>query len=187
MEKNIVTVISDNRGNVIERIADYIGVEHFASTVYNLYRDCLDDFDDSEVFGEYLNETFLTKDYLHDKAEEFAFNANKDMKRYLHMKNHRIDVNFANIEDDYPCHITGTYWPSEYDGDDYFELFPSMLKRLDSAEDSSQASADRAYLEEWYFRAFGTYCIKYNFSEDLQELHNMMEEDYEDVPLDTNA
>ena len=187
MEKNIVTVISDNRGNVIERIADYIGVEHFTNTVYNLYCECLSNFEDSEEFGEYLNETFYSKDYLYDKAEEFAFNANEGMKRYLHMKNHRIDGNFANIEQDYPCHITGTYWSSEYDGDDYFLLFPAMLRRLDSAEDSSQASADRAYLEEWYFRAFGTYNIKYNFSNDLQEAHYMMEEEIEKVPIATTV
>lgn len=177
MEKNIVSEIRDNKGNIVERTADYIGVDHFTKTVYNLYRDCLDNFEDSEEFEEYLNETFCSKDYLYDQAEKFAFQCNEDMKHYLHRKSHSIDGNFANIEQDYPQHITGTYWPSEYKGEDYYDLFPAMLRRLNSAEDSSQASADRAYLEVWYFRAFGTYIIKYNFSEDLQELHNMMEEE----------
>lgn len=78
--------------------------------------------------------------------------------------------NFANIEEDYPTHITGTAWCSEYDGDDYFDLFPQMVARLDSAEDSKQADEDRAYLEEWYFKAFGTYNIKYNLANIIDEI-----------------
>lgn len=85
--------------------------------------------------------------------------------------------NFANIEEDYPAHITGTYWSSEYDGDDYFRLFPQMVARLDAAEDSEQANEDREYLEEWYFYAFGTFGIKYNFSNDLNEIAYMLEEE----------
>ena len=49
---------------------------------------------------------------------------------------------------------------------------------LDAAEDSEQADKDREYLEEWYFKAFGTYNIQYNFSNELEEIHSMMEEDY---------
>lgn len=45
-----------------------------------------------------------------------------------------------------------------------------MVARLDAAEDSEQANEDRAYLEEWYFKAFGTFWITYNFSNDLAEI-----------------
>lgn len=85
--------------------------------------------------------------------------------------------NFADIENDYPAHITGTRWPSEYAGDDYFRLFPQMVARLDAAEDSKQADEDRAYLMDWYFDAFGTYNIKYNFSNWLSEIVYMREEE----------
>lgn len=111
----------------------------------------------------------------------FTLETNRDMKKYLHMDNHNMDGNFADIENDYPAHITGTYWSSEYAGNDYFCLFPQMVARLDAAEDSEQANEDRAYLEEWYFKAFGTYNIKYNFSNDLEEIHSMMEEAYEEA------
>lgn len=47
--------------------------------------------------------------------------------------------------------------------------------------DSEQANKDREYLEEWYFEAFGTYNIKYDFSNGLEEIHFMMEEDYEEA------
>ena len=85
--------------------------------------------------------------------------------------------NFANIENDYPAHITGTYWISEYDGDDYRDFFPQMVARLDSAEDNKQANEDRAYLMDWFFDAFGTYGIKYNFRNDLAEIEYALEEE----------
>lgn len=85
----------NNKGEVIEKVADYIGVKSFAAVIESLYRECLENFD--------------------------------------------------------------------------------------SAEDSEQASKDRAYLEEWYFKAFGTYNIKYNFSNELEEIHSMMEEAYEEA------
>lgn len=92
MEKNIVEVVMNNKGEVIEKVADYIGVASFAKTIENLYRECLEKFD--------------------------------------------------------------------------------------NAEDSEHANKDREYLEEWYFKAFGTYNIQYNFSNELEEIHSMMEEDY---------
>lgn len=75
-----------------------------------------------------------------------------------------------------PAHITGTYWSSEYDGDDYFRLFPQMVARLDTAEDSKQADEDRVYLMDWYFKAFGTFGIKYNFQDTLSEIACVLEQ-----------
>ena len=103
------------------------------------------------------------------------------MKEYLHLNDQHMDGNFHNLYEDYPKHRTGVWWASDYDGDDYYDFYPQMVARLDSAEDSEQANEDRAYLEEWYFKAFGTYNIKYNFSNELEEIHSMMEEAYEEA------
>lgn len=103
------------------------------------------------------------------------------MKEYLHLSDQRMIGNFANLYNDYPRHVTGTFWATDYDGDDYYDLYPAMVARLDAAEDSEQANKDREYLEEWYFKAFGTYNIKYNFGNYLEEVHSMMEEDYEEA------
>lgn len=89
--------------------------------------------------------------------------------------------NFANLYEDYPKHRTGVWRASDYDGDDYYDLYPAMVARLDAAEGSEQASKDREYLEEWYFKAFGTYNITYNFGNYLEEVHSIMEEDYEEA------
>lgn len=178
MEKNIVEVVLNNKGEVIEKVADYIGVKSFAAVIENLYRECIENFDDAEDLEEYISDIFEKN--IQSMAWDFTLEANREMKKYLHLPDQHMDGNFANLYEDYPKHRTGTFWVSEYDGPvaEYFNLYPKMVSRLDAAEDSEQAYKDREYLEEWYFKAFGTYNIQYNFSNELEEIHSMMEEDY---------
>ena len=179
MEKNIVEVVMNNKGEVVEKVADYIGVASFAAVIESLYRECLENFDDAEDLEEYIADVFEKN--IQSLACNFTLKANRGMKEYLHLSDQRMIGNFANLYNDYPRHVTGTFWATDYDGDDYYDLYPQMVARLDSAEDSEQANDDRAYLEEWYFKAFGTYNIKYNFSNELEEVHSMMEEDHEEA------
>ena len=176
MEKNIVEVVMNNKGEVVEKVADYIGCESFAKVIENLYRECLEEFDDAEDLEEYIADVF-EKNIL-SLAWEFTLKVNREMKKYLHLNDQRMNGNFADLSMDYPKHRTGVWWATDYDGDDYYDLYPAMVARLDAAEDSEQADKDREYLEEWYFKAFGTYNIQYNFSNELEEIHSMMEEDY---------
>lgn len=181
LRKNIVSVTTDRDGNVTSETADYIGVEAFTKEIYNLYKECLDNYEDKEEFEQYINDLYGDQELLKNRAYEFAITANEDMKRYLHMDNHRMDGNFANVKDDYTSYRAGTYWISDFKGSDeeYHNFFPDMVKRLDAAEDSERANDDREYLSSWFFFAFGTWGIQYNFSNDLAELHYDMEECYE--------
>ena len=179
MEKNIWEYVMNNKGEVVEKVADYIGVESFSKVIENLYNECLENFDDADELREYIAD--CCGKTIQDLAREFTLEANREMKKYLHLPDQHMDGNFANLYRDYPEHITGTRWISDYEGDDYFDLYPQMVARLDAAEDSEQANEDRAYLEEWYFKAFGTYNIEYNFSNELEEIHSMMTECYEEA------
>lgn len=179
MEKNIVGEVLNCKGEVLEKIADYIGTKSFATVIENLYRECLEKFDDAEDLEEFISD--LDGRNIQSMAWDFTLEVNKEMKKYLHLNDQRVDGNFANLYNDYPRHITGTFWATDYDGDDYYDLYPAMVARLDAAEDSEQANKDREYLEEWYFKAFGTYNIKYKFGNYLEEIHSMMEEDYEEA------
>ena len=179
MEKNIWEYVMNSKGEVIEKVADYIGVESFAKVIENLYNECLEKFDDADELRVYIADVFEKN--IQSMAWEFTLKVNREMKKYLHLYDQHMDGNFADLSMDYPQHITGVWWASDYDGDDYYDLYPQMVARLDAAEDSEQANEDRAYLEEWYFKAFGTYNIQYNFSNDLEEIHSMMEEDDEEA------
>lgn len=177
MRKNIVEVVMNNKGEVVEKVADYIGVESFAKTIENLYRECLNNYDNAEDIEEYIADVFGKN--IQSMAWDFTLEANREMKKYLHLPDQHMDGNFADLSMDYPKHRTGTFWVSEYDGPvaEYFSLYPDMVARLDSAEDSEQADEDREYLAEWFFYAFGTYNIKYNFSNELDEIAYMLEEE----------
>lgn len=179
MEKNIWGYVMNCEGEVIEKVADYIGVESFAKVIENLYNECLENFDDADDLREYIAD--VCEKNIQAMALDFTLEVNKEMKKYLHKDSQHMNGNFANLYEDYPKHITGVWWASDYDGDDYYDLYPQMVARLDAAEDSEQANKDRAYLEEWYFKAFGTYNIKYNFSNELEEIHSMMVEDDEEA------
>ena len=179
MEKNIWEYVMNSKGEVVEKVADYIGVESFAKVIENLYNECLENFDDADDLREYISDLYGKN--IQSMAWEFTLEVNKEMKKYLHKDSQHMDGNFANLYEDYPKHITGVWWASDYDGDDYYDLYPQMVARLDTAEDSEQANEDRAYLEDWYFEAFGTYNIQYNFSNELEEIHSMMVEDYEEA------
>lgn len=178
MEKNIVEVVMNNKGEVVEKVADYIGMESFAKTIEKLYRECLEDYDNAEEMEEYIADFFGMN--IQSLARDFSLKINKEMKKYLHLNDQHIIGNFANLYEDYPEHITGVRI-YDYEGDDFRDFYPQMVARLDDAEDSEQADEDRTYLREWFFGAFGTYDIKYNFSNDLDEILYMMEEDYKEA------
>lgn len=174
MEKNIVEYLMHN-DEIIEKVADYIGVKSFVKEIEALYSECLEDYENSDDILEYLADCMDSN--IQSLAWDFTMKANRDMKEYLHMKNHSMVGKVADIENDYPAYVTGTRWPSEYDGDDYFRLFSQMVARLDAAEDSEQADEDRMYLMDWFFDAFGTYNIKYKFQNTLSEIACVLEQE----------
>lgn len=133
MEKNIWEYVMNNKGEVIEKVADYIGVESFAKVIESLYRECLENFDDADDLEEYIADLYGKN--IQSLAWEFTHKVNREMKKYLHLNDQRMDGNFANLYNDYPRHVTGTFWATDYDGDDYYDLYPQMVARLDAAED----------------------------------------------------
>lgn len=70
MEKNTVEVVMNNKGEVIEKVADYIGVASFAKTIEELYRECLDEFDDAEDLEEYIAD--MLRENIQSLAWEFT-------------------------------------------------------------------------------------------------------------------
>lgn len=123
MEKNIVEVVTNNKGEVIEKVADYIGVASFAKTIENLYRECLDSYYNAEDIEEYIADCCGKN--IQTLAWEFALKANREMKKYLHLPSQRMPGNFADLYMDYPHHRTGTFWAFEYEGSvsEYLSLY----------------------------------------------------------------
>lgn len=74
MEKNIVEVVTNNKGEVVEKVADYIGVASFAAVIENLYRECLENFDDAEDMEEYIADLYGKN--IQSMAWDFTLEAN---------------------------------------------------------------------------------------------------------------
>lgn len=75
MEKNIVEVVMNNKGEVAEKVADYIGVASFAAVIESLYRECLENFDDAENLEEYIADVFGKN--IQSLAWEFTHKVNR--------------------------------------------------------------------------------------------------------------
>lgn len=98
-----------------------------------------------EILEQYDDDTIF------EYAEYLAWKINDEMKQYLNLDDHRIMGNFKNAEYD-------------YDGN-----FDEMVARLNAGEQSEQADADRDFLTEWFWGAFGSFGIRYNFSNEISE------------------
>lgn len=83
MEKNIWEYVMNSKGEVIEKVADYIGVKSFAKTIEGLYRECLENFDDAEDMEEYIADLYGKN--IQSLAWEFTHKVNREMKKYLHL------------------------------------------------------------------------------------------------------
>ena len=115
--------------------------------------------------------------YYDDFLEEYAYiiakDINADMRKYLHMNDHRIAGNFNNIETDYSKHLFEVSG-GKYGKDDQAD-FAEMVQRLDNNEQSERAEYDRAALASWFWDTFGTFGITYNY----QNLCGEYEYEYE--------
>lgn len=89
--KNIVEVVMNNKGEVAEKVADYIGVASFAAVIESLYRECLENFDDAEDMEEYIADLYGKN--IQSLAWEFTHKVNREMKKYLHLNDQRMDGN----------------------------------------------------------------------------------------------
>ncbi|MBD5381910.1 hypothetical protein [Clavibacter sp.] len=114
-----------------------------------------------EIFAEKISEVeddpyfvftvWSDNDIVEEHIEWLANDLNKSMKKYLHMSDTHIAGNFKNIRYDYK-------------GD-----FADMVKRLDEGAQDEQTNADRDFLLSWFWDAFGTFGISYNFATELDE------------------
>lgn len=140
---------------------NFLNIDRLRDEILELYKGVRDEFvDDSN--REYLLNT-ISDEYLEESAWERAIEFNRDMGKYLNMKDHKIDGNFNNIDYDYPHHINGEFGYDE-------PLVNAMIERLNSGEQSEQADADRDWLVDWFWETFGTFGLTYNFSEYISEL-----------------
>lgn len=131
----------------------FLDFEVVEETLRNLYTNCIDDADTYE-----------------DIIEEFAYhNAEQicdDMRTYVHRKDTRMTGNFCNIREDWeetPDFIGSEVKP--------WGKFDEVVKSIDEDTISEEdLKKFQQWALDWFFRAFGTFNICYNFQTLVSDL-----------------
>lgn len=135
-------------------------------------------------------ETFLNlfkevaEDYKYDFSEECEFYAEitametlESMKKYVHRKDTRMVGNFCNIREDWE--ITFDFIGSEVKP---WGKFDDVIKSIDDETISDEyLKKFQIWAFDWFFRAFGTFGLKYNFGEYLSEKEYEIEREMDDA------
>ena len=134
---------------------DFINYDDMYERIKNIYIDALNE-----------DEVSKYEDVIEYHAEYAAQNAVESMRKYVHRKDTRMDGNFCNIREDWED--TPEFIGSEVQP---WGKFDDTVKSMDddtiSDEDCKKV---QTWCMDWYFRAFGTWGLKYNFQSYISEL-----------------
>lgn len=144
---------------------EYLNMDSMKSTIREIYDAQIESYKDEPYFECTI---YADEDIVEDEVERMAERLNADMKRYLHMDNHRIAGNFNNVEQDY------IYIEERGDHKD----FRDMIQRLDDGVDDERTNEDRDWLTSWFWETFGTWAIGYNLSTAIGEELYVAEREY---------
>lgn len=141
----------------------------------------------SKILQDSLNEmdinegykSLIEDEYLEEYTELLAARTVRDMDKYVHGDTH-MDGNFANIkinwEFEHKDEIKSGKLP-EFDG---------IIEMFDNGEYNDATEEFSKWAVEWYFYAFGTYGIKYNWREFVEDLVFEWDEDDDEGITDSS-
>ena len=91
-------------------------------------------------------------DYINDPEWGLVASTMRDMEKYVHRSDTGMSGNFADIRLDW-----------ERDHEDV--SLDEVVEMIDNGEVNDITNEFRSWSIDWYFRAFGTYNLKYNWGE----------------------
>jgi hypothetical protein len=141
---------------------DFINYDSMLEVCMNLF---------TEVVEEFGYDKDLWDEEITTYADICAQDAVDSMRKYVHKKDTRMCGNFCNIREDWE------YCP-EFIGSDVKPLgrFDDVIKSIDDETISDEDLAKfQTWTMDWYFTAFGTFGLKYNFGEIISEKAYEME------------
>lgn len=120
-----------------------------------------------ETAKNYENELGETAfEYAEEYANQLADKDVADMQKYVHQSDTKMFGNFANIREDWDT--IPTFVKSEVEP---FGKFDDMVKSMDDETISEEDLAKvQQWCEDWFYTAFGTYNLQYNFGTMLGEI-----------------
>ena len=137
---------------------EFLNRDDVFETFKNLFEEVIKDFG------------YEDHEFLYEFAEEEAFRASEEtlssMRKYVHKKDTRMIGNFCNIREDWED-------TPEFIGSEIIPWgnFDDVIKSIDDGTISDEdLKKFQTWALDWFFRAFGTWGLKYNFGNDIAEL-----------------
>lgn len=134
----------------------FLNEQKHYETLLSIFMDVLENHDDSTEYEWFAEQ----------EAESLAASHVKDMDKYVHQSDTKIWGNFANIREDWdyiPDFVKSEVKP--------WGRFDDVVKSIDDKTISEEDLVKfQQWCEDWFFTAFGTYNLEYNFGTDLGEL-----------------
>lgn len=147
---------------------DFLNYDDVYETFLNLFKETV------ENYGmDYDSWESETEDY----AATFAMETLESMKNYVHRKDTRMGGNLCNIREDWE------YCP-EFIGSEVkpWGKFDDVIKSIDDETISDEdLKKFQTWAFDWYFRAFGTFGLTYNFGNWISELEYEREQEEKDA------
>lgn len=134
---------------------EFINFEDMEQTLLDLYKNCLDD-ENAQKYESTIEE------YANINAQTIV----DDMNRYVHQKDTKIIGNFCNIREDWE--VTPDFIGSDVKP---WGKFLDVVKSIDNGTISEEdLKKFQQWAKDWYFRAFGTWGLCYNFQTLISEM-----------------
>lgn len=148
---------------------EVINIEMLAKEICEIYQKAVDDFWTESDAEKYALECVDVEEVAQYRAELI----NRDFNNYLFGRD-RKGVNSWDIPGNF-CDIRYNY---EQDTE---KDFHEILRKLQDEPESEDAKEFREYAVTWFFRAFGTYGLTYNFTDYLIEYVDELVKEYETI------
>lgn len=134
----------------------FLNEQKHYETLLSIFMDVVKNYDDPTEYEWFAEQ----------EAESLAASHVKDMAEYVHMSDTKLLGNFANIREDWdyiPDFVKSEVKP--------WGRFDDVVKSIDDKTISEEDLAKfQEWCSDWFFTAFGTYNLEYNFGNDLGEL-----------------
>ena len=136
---------------------DFLNYDEVYDTFLSLFKETVEDYG-----MDYASWEAETEEYAAEKATETL----EDMTEYVHKKDTSLLGNFCNIREDWE------YCP-EFIGSEVnpWGKFDDVIKSIDNETISDEdLRRFQTWALDWFFRAFGTYNLAYNFGNWISDL-----------------
>lgn len=140
---------------------DFLNEEKHYQAIMECYKEVINEFGDDLAMGE---DTAV--EFAEEEAERLTESHIRSMSAYVHQSDTKMMGNFADIREDWdyiPTFVKSEVTP--------WGRFDDVVKSIDDETISDEdLEKFQTWCEDWFWTAFGSYNIKYNFGTWLADI-----------------